>query len=149
MTDRRTRLVLPLLALPRSEEDLLAQLNLTRGVAAWAPRIREAEEACLLIDEHGRLVALSTGCALALTIDPVSGVGKNLIELVTMVDFTATGLPVEDPEVQLPPLKALRTNSLARGLVRLRLGKSVTVTYDVVGVPLAGGVGALAFFTEV
>jgi hypothetical protein len=149
MSDRRTRLVLPLLALPRSEDDLLVRLTITRGVAAWAPRIREAEEACLLLDENGRLVALSTGCALALTIDPVSGVGQPLVDLVEMVDFSATGLRVEDPEVQLPPLKALRTDSLARGLVRLRLGKTVTVTYDVVGVPLAGGVGALAFFSEV
>ena len=149
MTDRRTRLVLPLLALPRSEEDLLVQLSLTRGVAAWAPRIREAEEACLLLDEHGRVVALSTGCALALTIDPVSGVGHPLVDLLEVVDFSATGVPVEDPADQLPPLKALRMGSLARALIRLRLGRTVTVTYDVVGVPLAGGAGALAFFTEV
>lgn len=142
---KRASLLLPLLALPRAPGDN----QLVGSAAEWAKRITEAQETCLLLDERGRVVALSAGCALTLNIDAVSALGRPLRELVSLVDFSATGLPVEDPEVQLPPLKALRSQTMARGLVRLRLGPRVLTTYDVVGVPLAGGVGALGFFSEV
>ena len=95
------------------------------------------------------VVAICTGAALALNLDVNSCLGKPLLDLVLVVDFSATGVPIEDPDVQLPPLKALRSHTMARGLVRLRLGRGVLVTYDCVGVPLAGGDGALAFFAEV
>lgn len=119
------------------------------GVAAWADRITEAQETALLLDERGRVVAISTGAALALNLDVTTCLGKSLLDLVVVVDFSATGVPVDDPDVQLPPLKALRSLTMARGLVRLRLGRGVLTTYDCVGVPLAGGLGALAFFAEV
>lgn len=141
---RRPTLLLPLLALPRTPDT-----PLVGSVAEWAKRITEAQETCLLLDDRGRVVALSAGCALSLNLDPRTAHGKPLRELVALVDFSATGLPVEDPELQLPPLKALRSATMARGLVRLRLGREVVTTYDVVGVPLAGGVGALGFFSEV
>lgn len=119
------------------------------GVAAWAERVTRAQETALLLNDHGRVVAISTGCALALNLDVSTCLGKPLINLVVLVDFSAIGVPVDDAEVQLPPLKALRSNSLARGLVRLRLGRGVLTTYDCVGVPLAGGAGVLAFFNDV
>lgn len=142
---RRPTLLLPLLALPRPPGDTA----LSGSLAEWARRITEAQETCVLLDARGRVVALSTGCALALNLDPVLALGKALRDLVVLVDFSATGLPVDDPEVQLPPLKALRSATMARGLVRLRLAREVLTTYDVVGVPLAGGAGALGFFSEV
>jgi hypothetical protein len=123
--------------------------QLSVGVTAWMRRITEAQETALLINHRGRVVAISTGAALALSLDAASAIGKPLLELLTLVDFSATGVPVEDPDVQLPPLKALRSQSMARGLVRLRLAGGVLATYDCVGVPLAGGDGALAFFAEV
>ena len=145
MSEERT-LLLPLLRLhPRHAPDD----QLAGGVAAWAERVTEAQETALLLNERGRVVAISTGAALALNLDPTTCIGKPLLDLVVVVDFTATGVPVEDPDVQLPPLKALRSRTMARGLVRLRLGRGVLVTYDCVGVPLAGGDGALAFFAEV
>lgn len=145
MTDER-RLLLPLLELqPRLAVDDV----LVGGIAAWAERVTEAQETVLVLNDRGRVVAISTGAALALNLDLSSCLGRPLLELVTVVDFTETGVPVEDPDVQLPPLKALRSQSMARGLVRLRLGQGVLTTYDCVGVPLAGGSGVLAFFAEV
>jgi len=139
-------LLLPLTHLhPRQSADDA----LEGGVAAWTRRVSEAQETCLVLNERGRVVALSTGCALSLNLDPTTCIGKPLLDLVVLVDFSQTGVPVDDPDVQLPPLKALRSGSLARGLIRLRLGRGVLVTYDVVGVPLAGGAGALGFFSEV
>jgi hypothetical protein len=146
MSDERT-LRLPLLRLqPRTAVDDAP----SAGVVAWSQRVNEAQETVLLLNERGRVVAVSTGAALALNIDPDTCIGRPLLDLITLVDFSATGVPVEDPDVQLPPLKALRSHSMARALVRLRLGAGgVLVTYDCVGVPLAGGEGALAFFAEV
>jgi hypothetical protein len=142
----RTTLYLPLHQLhPRQSDDDV----LSGGIAAWADRVSEAQETALLLNERGRVVAISTGAALALNLDVSSCIGKPLLDLVVVVDFSATGVPVDDPDVQLPPLKALRSLTMARGLVRLRLGRGVLTTYDCVGVPLAGGVGALAFFAEV
>lgn len=145
MSDAK-KLLLPLRELrPRQAGDDA----LTGSVLEWAQRVTQAQETCLLLNDRGRVVALSTGCALSLNLDAQTALGKPLLDLVALVDFSATGVPVDDADVQLPPLKALRNNSLARGLVRLRLGRGVLVTYDVVGVPLAGGAGALAFFSEV
>ena len=140
-------LLLPLLALPR--EELAAGEPYAGSVGEWAKRITEAQETCVLVDERGHVVALSRGCALLLDHGTSDAIGRPLRELVSIVDFSATGVPVDEPEVHLPPLKALRSAAMARGLVRLRLAADVAVTYDVVGVPLAGGVGALGFFGEV
>ena len=140
-------LILPLLALPR--ETIEDQPPYAGSVGEWSKRITEAQETCLLLDGRGRVVTLSVGCALMLNVSTAAAVGRPLRDLVVLVDFTATGLPVEDPEVHLPPLKALRSCAMARGLVRLRLAADVVATYDVIGVPLAGGVGALGFFAEV
>jgi hypothetical protein len=146
MSEERERtLLLPLLRLhPRDAAD-----DLIGGVAAWAQRVMEAQETALLLNARGHVVAMSTGAALALNLDVMACLGRPLLELVVVVDFSATGVPVEDADVQLPPLKALRSHTMARGLVRLRLGGGVLVTYDCVGVPLAGGDGALAFFAAV
>ncbi|HUR51016.1 MAG TPA: hypothetical protein VMZ11_02720 [Mycobacteriales bacterium] len=144
VNEERRLLLVPLLQ-PRPAADD----TLSAGVAAWALRVNEAQETALLLNDRGRVIAISTGAALVLGLDPTGCLGRPLLELIVLVDFSASGLPVEDPEVQLPPLKALRSRSMARGLVRLRLGAGVLVTYDCVGVPLAGGDGALAFFAEV
>lgn len=119
------------------------------GFALWAARVREAAESCLLVDEQGRVAAMSIGCGVMLNIDPVETVGALLLDLIVMVDFSATGLPLPDPELQAPPLRALKSGGLARGLVRIRRRTGTLTTYDVVGVPLAGGLGALGFLTAV
>lgn len=140
----RPVLLLPLMPLQAGAPDAVQG-----SVSAWAQRVTEAQETCLVLNDRGRVVALSTGCALALNLDPHACLGRPLLELVTLVDFSQTGVPVDDADVQLPPLKALRSGTMARGLVRLRLGHGLLVTYDVVGVPLAAGQGALGFFSEV
>ncbi len=145
MSDERS-LFLPLQELqPRPAPDD----ELVGGIAAWAERVTEAQETAVLLNERGRVVAVSTGAALALNLDPTTCLGKPLLELVVLVDFSETGVPVDDADVQLPPLKALRSHTMARGLIRLRLPGGVLVTYDCVGVPLGGETGALAFFAEV
>lgn len=122
---------------------------LDAGLAAWAVQVRSASEACLLVDDQGRVAAMSIGCGLLLDAEPVRTVGSVLLDLIALVDFSAAAVPLHDPELQLPPLRALRSGGMARGLVRRRRSHGGLATYDVVGVPLAGGAGALAFLTEI
>jgi hypothetical protein len=117
-------------------------------VEAWAPRVREASEAMLLVDATGRLIALSAAAGTLLGLDPTATAGALLLDLVRVVDFTAAAVPVPDPEVQLPPLRAIATGRLNRGLVRLQSGHLVR-SYDVVGVPLSDGAGAVGFLATV
>ncbi|MCW2601349.1 MAG: fold-4 domain protein [Frankiales bacterium] len=155
-------LVMPLLRLLLSEQALSEEELLPRpiprllrldvpvdaGLADWAVRTRAADEAALLVDEQGRVMAMSTGCGTLLGLDPLASVGALLLDLVVLVDFSATGVPLVEPELQTPPLRSLKSGTMARGLVRLQRADGHR-TYDVVGIPLAGRVGALAFLTEV
>ncbi|MDX6268109.1 MAG: hypothetical protein QOD70_2849 [Frankiales bacterium] len=123
-------------------------LDGTPLLEAWAARVRDAAEAMLLVDRSGRLVALSGRCAELLGLDVALAAGTLLLDLVRVVDFTAAAAPVPDPEVQLPPLRAADTGRVNRGLVRLRTG-AVARSYDVVGIPLSDGAGALGFVAPV
>jgi hypothetical protein len=142
---RGPQLVMPLLRLgpPR-----LLQLDASVALAQWALRVRDAPEACLLLDPQARVGAMSPCGGELLGLDPLTAVGSLLRDLLPWVDFTTSGLPLPDPEAHSPALRALRTGSLTRGLVRLRQ-RGALRTYDVVGIPLSGGAGALAFFTAV
>ncbi|MCU1603107.1 MAG: hypothetical protein JWO22_3816 [Frankiales bacterium] len=113
----------------------------------WATRVREAAEAMLLLDGAGRLLAVSDSCGVLLGLD-AAAVGAMLLDVVEVVDFTTAAVPVPDPDVQLAPLRALATGRLGRGLVRLRTGLSAR-SYDVVGIPLSDGAGAVAFLAAV
>ncbi|MCU1622314.1 MAG: hypothetical protein JWL79_1159 [Frankiales bacterium] len=114
----------------------------------WAARVRTAAEAMLLVDASGRLIALSASGGELLGLDPAAVAGAMLLDLVEVVDFSASAVPVEDPDVQLAPLRAVVTRRLHRGLVRLRAGVGLR-SYDVVGVPLSDGAGAVGFFVAV
>lgn len=115
--------------------------------APWLNQVRTAEEACLLLDEDGRVAALSRAAGELLELDPTRCVGAGLDDLLLVIDFTETGVPMADARAALPPLRSLSTGRLTRGLVRLRLPGGATPTLDVVGVPVGGG--ALGFLSEV
>ncbi len=90
---------------------------------------------------------MSAGCGRMLDLDPTATVGAPLLDVMVLVDFSATGVPITDAAPYAPPLRSLASGGMARGLVRLRRRDRLR-TYDVVGVPLAGGSGALAFLNE-
>ena len=115
--------------------------------APWLAQVRTADEACLLLDEQGRLSAMSDAAARLLAVDPRGCLGARLADLLVVIDFTETGVPMADPVAALPPLRSLSTGRLTRGLVRVRLPLGATPTLDVVGVPVRGG--ALGFLNEV
>lgn len=150
MPDRGPQLVIPLLRLgqPPTLVPRLLHLDPHEGLAGWTLRVREAPEACLLLDDQARVVAMSPRCGELLGLDPLTAVGSLLADLLPLVDFSASGLPLPDAERHSPPLRALTSGALSRGLVRLRR-RDALHTYDVVGVPLSDGAGAIAFLTAV
>ena len=148
-------LVFPLHRLPEEPESSqpvarLLHLDAHRhdGLQDWAAQVRDAAEACLLVDRDGRVAAMSGAAGDLLLLDAKASVGALLVDLVSLVDFTATGVPVDDPATALPPLRSLVQQRHQRSLVRTRSGHRTT-TYDMVGVPLHGGIGALGFLTAV
>ena len=132
-------LVMPLLPLPGPR---VVHLD-----APWLTQVRTADEACLLLDGAGRVVAMSDAAGAVLAVDPRACVGACLADLLVVIDFTETGVPLPDTRAALPPLRSLSSGRLTRGLVRLRLPLGTTPTLDVVGVPVSGG--ALGFLSEV
>jgi hypothetical protein len=81
-------------------------------------------------------------------------IGRGLLDVVDLVDLTASGAPLAAWEAErIPPLLVLATGSLARGLMRVRVGE-LARSVDVVSTPLwdgagAGTVGSLSFFCRI
>lgn len=122
-------------------------LDAAAATGGWPAAVRAAAETCLLLDGDGRVVAASVAASSVLGGSAASGV--RFSELVRLVDFTSGAAPEIEPERSMPPLRALTTGGLARGLMRLRVADGSLVTYDVVAVPLRGQPGVLAFFLPV
>lgn len=147
-----SHLLLPLTKLP-AEPSPPRTLDLDSAVgsgpiASWLPAVRASAEACLLLDGHGRVCAASAGAGRVLG-SSARAIGMRFCDLVSPVDFTSGAAPDLEPERSMPPLRALSTGGLARGLMRLRIADGSLVTYDVVAVPLEGQRGVLAFFVAV
>lgn len=152
---RGSRLILPLHRLDDATSTPAAvgrMLDLdahgTGPVGVWHAAVQTSEEACLLLDRDARVVAASASVGAVLGTTAASAVGAKFVDLVTAVDFTSGAAPDLELERSVPPLRALATGGLARGLLRLRSATGL-VTYDVVAVPLSDQSGALAFFLSV
>jgi len=125
------------------------------GVERWASTVSEAAEPCLIVDEDGVIRAFSPACGDLLGVGkPVEAVGRPLVERLSLIDFTANAAVLEDSEAEkIPPLLAIRSRHLARGLIRLVPEPGhPPVTVDAVTTPLVDGdgiVGSLTFFAPV
>ncbi len=127
------------------------------NVGRWSATVFSADEPCLLIDAETRVVAVSSaGCELLRLGAPEDLVGLPLLDGgLRLVDFTANRGELAEPEIdKIPPLLALSSGRLARGLLRIEAtteGAS-DATVDAISTPVLadGGVaGSLTFFSEV
>lgn len=142
---------------PDPEEPWTRQVS---SVQRWARTVAVAEEPCVLLDGDGMIVAGSKTCRDLLGTDgalrtggtPHGWSGRGLLDVLHLVDLTATGAPLAAWEAErIPPLLVLATGNLARGLIRIRLGER-TRTIDVVSTPLSDGgavAGSLSFFHRI
>ena len=123
----------------------------------WSATVSRAAEPCLLIDLRMTIGAISVSCCDLLGLSaPAEVVGQPLLggEL-RLVDFTAARGELTEQEVdKIPPLLALSSGRLARGLLRVQSDTAGTTdaTVDAIATPLliAGAVaGSLTFFSPV
>jgi PAS domain-containing protein len=142
-------------AVPASElSDDCSDDLIPSTVDRWADAVDHATEPCIVIDAKAVVAAASpTACRLLGFADPSAAVGTCLHDgILPLIDFAATANPLPDTELaKIPPMQALLSERLARGLLRVRLGGDV-VTIDAVATPLLEGddvVGSLTFFCTV
>jgi len=121
------------------------------AVLRWAEVTDGANEACLVVDASAFIAAASvSACALLGFANPEAAIGQCLYAgVLPLVDFTSAAAAVPDVELtKIPPLQALLSEHLARGLMRVRQGNDI-ITVDAVSTPLWEAhrvVGSLTFF---
>lgn len=141
-------------AIPASEPADDCSDVIPRTVDHWADAVDHATEPCIVIDAKAVVAAASpAACRLLGFANTSAAVGTCLHDgVLPLIDFGATAHPLPDTELaKIPPVQALLSARLARGLLRVRLGGDV-VTIDAVATPLLEGghvVGSLTFFCTV
>ncbi len=127
------------------------------NIDRWAATVWQAVEPCLVIDVATTIVAVSPSCSELLGLGkPADAVGQPLLGggALRLIDFTAGGGELDEPEVEkIPPLLAIRSERLARGLMRVQVdGGGSHLTVDAIATPLTAGtqvVASLTFFSPV
>ncbi|WP_157034728.1 hypothetical protein [Actinocatenispora sera] len=136
------------LAVPGTPEQPGSAEAVLRG---WIAVVAGATDPCLLLNAAGLVTACAPATLELLGLpEPAAMVGRGLLDgLLHPVDFTAAGNRLAEWELtKLPPLAALATDALSRGLLRLRHGSQVR-TVDAIATPLhhdATLIGSLTFF---
>jgi hypothetical protein len=122
----------------------------------WAPTVAAAGEPCMLIDAEMTIVAVSeSACQLLGLGSAVDATGESLLDgVLRLVDFTQARTELTEMEIEkIPPLLAISSGRLARGLLRVQSGgEGAAATVDAIATPLHddGSVsGSLTFFCEV
>jgi PAS domain-containing protein len=124
------------------------------SVDRWSAVVDNANEPCMVIDSYGNIVAISDAGSKFLGFSsPRVAIGACLFDrALPLLDFTSEGGELSADEIQrIPPILALTSGLLARGVLRVRSGGEVT-TMDAVSTPLIdtdGVVGSLTFFCVV
>lgn len=136
----------------RGPLDLDPVTNLDR----WVAVVFGAVEPCLIIDPDSVILATSPACCELFELgNPSATVGKFLRGALQLVDFTAAKGELATTESdKIPPLLALSSRRLARGLMRVQCGPDPvhSRTVDAISTPIWEGTrpaGSLTFFAEI
>ena len=125
------------------------------SVDRWTSAVAAAAEPCLVIDTSTTILAVSASCCELFGLGkPAEAIGKPLGSALHMVDFTADGRELDESDAEkIPPLLAVRSERLARGLLRVVPSPGQPpVTVDAITTPLLSGdrlVGSLTFFSPI
>lgn len=137
----------------RAPVDVDAMTNLDR----WAAVVEVAIEPCIVIDSMSAIVATSPSCCELFDLgDPRATVGRYLLrEVLWLIDFTAArGMLTGAEADKIPPLLALSSGRVARGLMRVQCGQGEGQirTVDAIATPIreaTSTAGSLTFFSEI
>ena len=124
----------------------------TAGRRRWPT----ADEPCLVIDADTTIVASPPSCCELLGLgEPADAIGQPLLDgVLRLLDFTAGRGELTEAEIEkIPPLLALRSGRLARGLMRVQTGAGdgADATVDAIATPLLRRrpvAGSLTFFSD-
>ncbi|MEV0392836.1 PAS domain-containing protein [Polymorphospora rubra] len=134
-----------------------AELAVDDTLRLWSATVSHAAEPCLVIDLETTITAVSRSCCDLLGLGtPAETVGLALLDgRLRLVDFTAARGELTETEIdKIPPLLALTSGRLARGLLRVQSDSSGenVATVDAIATPLSVGgavAGSLTFFSPV
>jgi hypothetical protein len=132
-----------------------AEAEFVPGVDRWTATVATAAEPCLVIDASATILAISVSCCELFGLGkPVDTIGHPLMATLRLIDFTAGAAELDESDVdKIPPLLAIRSERLARGLLRVVPSPGEPpLTVDAITTPLqhADGVaGSLTFFSPV
>jgi PAS domain-containing protein len=114
-------------------------------LAAWVAVTSASPDACLVLDDRGRVAGCSAPAAELLGEGQEQMRGRSLVgDVIDVVDFSAQAGPGDHYALRIPPLLALASEMPARGLLRVRHGDGRHVTLDAVSAPLHEPGGRLA-----
>lgn len=128
------------------------------SVDRWAATVWQAVEPCLVIDTAFRIVAVSPSASDLLGLGKgLDAVGQPLLGgegALRLIDFTANGGDLTEQEIEkIPPLLALTSERLARGLMRVQPSDEEShLTVDAIATPLSEAgrvVASLTFFSAI
>ena len=132
-----------------------AEAEFVPSLERWTATVAGAGEPCLIIDTSTAIMAVSASCCELLGFGkPAEVLGKPLGAVLRLIDFTAGAGELEESDAdKIPPLLAVRTERLARGLLRVVPGPDeAPLTVDAIATPLFEAelvVGSLTFFSAV
>jgi hypothetical protein len=133
-----------------------ADAEFVSGVERWTATVADAAEPCLVIDTSTTIRAVSASCSELFGLGkPAEAIGQPLGKALRLIDFTATAGELDESDVgKIPPLLAIRSERLARGLLRVAAGPDEpALTVDAIATPLldAGSrvAASLTFFSPV
>jgi len=134
-----------------------AEAEFVPNVERWVLAVTAATEPCLVIDGDGAstILAISQSAGDLLQLGKAAdAVGRPLLGGIRLIDFTAGGGQLEEPEVEkIPPLLAIKSGRLARGLMRVQTAPGDPhITVDAITTPLVEGdrvMASLTFFSAV
>lgn len=114
-------------------------------LASWVAVANGATDACLVLDDRGRVAGVSEPCAELLGELRSRILGRILVgDVIELVDFSAEAGPGDSYALRIPPLMALTSEMPSRGLLRVRHSNGNRVTLDAVSAPVHAPGGALA-----
>lgn len=126
------------------------------SLGRWAAVVAAAPEPSLVLDADGVIVAASASCAELIGLNDLADTrGRQLRDaVVDLVDFTDSFDKLDRAEAdKIPPLLAISSGRLARGLMRVACPDThVVSTMDAIATPLWEGTtvtGSLTFFARI
>lgn len=119
----------------------------------WVAAARVSLDACLVVDAGGTVAGLSPTAAEMLGTAAAGLVGRPLDDVLNLIDFTDGAQEARGAARRIPPLIAVRENSLSRGMMRVRLPDGGRRMLDAVAAPIHDNdrrpIGAVSFLASV